>query len=379
MTNNKSSQYISFPHPFEIPLFKGRFYSIEKKVIKDFRLNYFVKNRLKHLSWNNYRNGANKYKTVAEKVLSIFQNKELLLGDRNNIERNKLIFLKSLNYFIERKKPILFNVTQFAFKIPNPLKTSRRTPDLAELAFLSQLYDITQLIRNIYEYGAKIIIYGESYVFYRTVKIPLREAHQYFKIIKKWVSELNYGENLLFYDLKKLEKKVPNFKKEYYKNLKEFIRGQKNIEQKYLREINSVANTLFLSINTRKYSLRKLLNIYLIPPKKNIEITKIRKNLFKTALKKSIPYLAYHKTINTSNLSEVLFPHSLKLSFTRGPKKICLYTIHNTNKLYPYHGVPILEKGGKVTIKYQIDLKRSKNVSSYYIDGERTPFFYTIN
>jgi pyoverdine/dityrosine biosynthesis protein Dit1 len=375
-TNNFQSQYISFPYPFEIPLSKRIFFSYKKVFLKDFDIKSFVKNKLYHLKWEDFEKEVKKYDTLAEKILSIFMNENLRLGPKENILINKNTHLSKLNYFIERKKPILFTVTQIAFKIPNPLKTTRKTPDLGELAFLSQFNDILSLVEKVYPPGAKLIILGESYIFYNIVGINKNEADVYFKTVKKWIKQLDWQDRIILHDLKELEKKIENFKSEYKKNLEKLKKNWSSGNKEVINEIKSVANTLYLSINTRKYSLKKLMDIY-DEKKQSRDLDILRNSLYQKAVKQSFPYLAHHQSIVTSNLADLLYPNNIKLSCTYSPGKLCIYPINELCKLYCYHGRPILLDNKKVKIVYEIDLRRTPNIVAFYINNEKQPFFFS--
>lgn len=371
----KSSPYISLPYDFEIPLTSTTFYSFDKKVLKDFDLKKFVKNSLFHLQWKDFQKEAAKEKTTAGKILSLFKN-EKLTESTSNIVKNKEKFLEQLNYFIEKKKPIVFTITQIAFKIPNSLKITRTTPDAGELALLSQFHDIIELIKKIHPPGARIIILGESYIFYDVVGISRKEAETYFKITKNWLKNLGWKE-IVLEDLIALEKKVPKFKNEMRKNLSELKAGWKNKSEDVENEIKTVAATLFLCMNTRRYPKELLIEVFNRNiQKKTSSAKKLEEKIYNEALKQCFPYTAHHKSITTSSLGETLFPHSLPLSCTFSPGKLGIYPIGREAKLYSYHGVPVIDKKGAVRIRYEVDLLREKGVVGYYIKGETTPFFF---
>lgn len=368
-----SSQYISQFYPYEIPLSNKRLLKPKKKTFS-FDIVEFVHSKLFHYS-NKVVKKPVSNTDICEAIFLLFLNSDFLLADKESFKKTKTLFTKQFMYFVKRKKPIEFNATQFAFKIPNPLKIRRTLPDLGELAFLSQLNDITQLIKQIYAPGGVIYIYGESYIFYKVVGISRKEASEYFKTIKEWINTLGWQNSLQLFDLSKLEKKVPKFKIEILKNKKIIRDGLKNKDLDTLDMISQVKDTLYTSINTRGYSLFRLMDIYNHELKKP-SLSKIRNVLSKKSFNKSIPYTAYHQSINTSGLSSHLFPNSIKLSFTMGEKKLNLYPISRDARLYCYHGVPILKKNGKVIIRYEIDVLRNSKYIPYYIKNEKYPFFY---
>ena len=373
-----TSQYISLPYDFEKPLSDSRLYFHHKKIIPVLKLNKFVDKNLPHLKWVDFSKDIAKKETTALKILAIFQNPLLRLGSNKNIIKNKEMFLAKLNYFISNDRPIIFNITQIAFKIPNPLKTNRTTPDYGELAFLSQFKDIINLIKKVYPRGAKIIILGESYIFYDVVGISRHEADLYFKKINRWLKELKWNDEIILEDLARLEKKTPNFKKEFINNLKELKLGWENGSKGNKNEINNVLPTLYFSANVRKYSLPLLLEIFDFNKKDNSIIGKrLKARLMKQTLINSFHYVAYHKTINTSRLADKLYPNSLKLSCTGSYGNLGIYPISKEAKLYCYHGIPYIYGNKKIKIMYHYDILRKKNIVAYYIKNEKTPFYYS--
>lgn len=372
----KHSVYISQPYNWHIHLSKKEFYNSHKIILKNFDLKGFINKKIYHYLWKNFEKSAAKESTIADKILVIFKKRNLTLEEKKTLRKNNDEFVKNINHFIEKNLPILFTITQFAFKIPNPLKTTSKIPDLGELAFLSQLYDITQIIKHIYPPGAKIIIFGESFVFYKTVGISKKEASKYFNLIKKWIKFFRW-DSLILTDLKILDRQITGFDREYAKNLSYHKIGWKNNDVNVRRVIEQTMKTLYLSMNTRRFPINLLMDIY----NKGVlteSLVKIRKKISEETFKAVFPYLAYHRTISTTNMADVLFRSSIKISFTQNPNKLSAFIIGNWNKLYPYHGVAVLERQGKIKIEYEIDLKRKNKVFRYIFPKQRNVFFYTI-
>lgn len=370
----KINRYISSPHAFEIPLNKKNFYPYKKKFIHDFSMNAFIKDILFH--YTDIIETDKSERSIAEKILAVFKNPELMLGPKENLENNYDTFIAHLNYFILKSEPILFTITQFAFKIPNPLKVSRIAPDAGELAYLSELFDITQLIKRIYPPGAKIMILEEGYIFNNIIGVAPKNVDIYFQNLQRWIKKLEWDNTLFLYNLKELEKQV-NFQKEYRKNLLVLKNNWKKKDEKTVAEVNAVSPTLFLSLNTRKYGIKTMMNFYSTKVTQNPRINNLRKKLQNKALNKSIYYLAHVKTLDASNIVKKLFPNHLTLISSFTPGKLCIYPINKESKLYPYHGVPFLLNNGKIKIMYEVDIKRIQGITAYFINNETTPFFYS--
>lgn len=376
-TQKKQSAYISKPFEFEIPLSNRTFFEPKKHTLNSFTIDEFVTKKLYHLTWEKVKNTIDSKASIADQILQLFKHDEICLGPKNNIDNHRAEFVKRINYFVKNDKPILLDATQVAFKIPNPIKTNRTTPDIGELAFLSQVKDLIGLIEKIYKPGAEFIIFGESYVFNHVVGISREEGDIYFKIMKKWIKALKMDKQVHLYDLRELEQKHPLMTKKYKSHLKQLAEEWNAQKGVFYEEINGVIPTLFYSMNTRFFTKEQLMDIYDLK-KTDKHLIAIREMIRNQVIENIMHYIAYHKSVGTSKLADALFPHSLPTSFTSFDGKISIQVLGPHNSLYSYHGPGLLAKDGKVTVVYEIDLLRRKGVHAYYLKGETTPFYYTL-
>lgn len=368
------SLYFSPVYNFAFSLKKRTFHKATYHTLTNFNLSSFVKNDLYHYAID--KKILSTKSSPAEKILEVFKQLEITMTPAKDFENIKSDLLNQFEFFISQNKPIIFTITQFAFKIPNPLKITRKLPDVGELAFLSELFDITQQISSIYSPGAQIVIFGESYIFNKSMGVQKKEAHAYFTMLQNWIKTLGWENNLKLYDLLMLEKKI-NFANEYRQNVKKFTAGWQKKERDVTNQVLAIAEPLFYSINTRGYSQNLLMDIYNKDQNVSEEVKKIRNMLWGKTLKKSIPYLAHHYSLVSSDLAQKLFPGSIKISCLAKKNRLCIYPVSKVNKMYPYHGVALLHPDGKVTIQYEIDVKRKRGMHAYILPGEKTPFYYT--
>lgn len=368
------SPYFSPVYNFVISLNKRKFHKLAHHQLTKFDLQTFVAKDLHHYTVDKKLLATNL--SIAEKIFEVFKHLEVTMSPAKDLEYIKEDLLQQFNVAISQKKPLVFTVTQFAFKIPNPLKITRTLPDVGELAFLSELYDITQLIASIYTPGAQIVIFGESYIFNKSMGVQEKEARAYFTMLQRWLNTLGWENNLRLYDLSELEKKI-DFAKEYRKNLKTFTKGWQEKDKAIVDQIFAVAHPLFYSLNTRNYSQETLMDVYSDDEKVSTKVKEIRKELWEKTLKQAIPYFTHHYSLVSSELAQKLFPGSIKISCLAKRNRLCIYPVSKVNKMYPYHGVPVLLSDGRVEVHYAIDVKRRKFMHAFTIVGEKTPFYYT--
>ncbi len=316
-------------------------------------------------------------RTLQEKIINIFLDRNFLYGPAENIIQNKEIWLEKIKYFSLQNKPILFTIHGFPFKIPCPLKTDRRYPDLGEILSLLKLFYITKSIDKIYQPGAEIFIIGEG-AFAKFTSITKKEWIAYRNYLKQFISKLNLDKKIHIIDLIKLEqdRKFNKTFKNYYKNLKY---SYKNNDKEVNKKINSTLDSVFRIISTRNYSDEKIMDIY-NDKVKTPKILKIRNDLKKMAFEAVFKYHTYLMTRDSLNFVESQVPHSLPLTVSPKLGRIGIYPISPNCTRLPYHGVPIYnQKNGRITIEYLIDIKRTeKEYIPVYLkkDKEDKPLFY---
>ncbi|MBZ9572507.1 L-tyrosine/L-tryptophan isonitrile synthase family protein [Patescibacteria group bacterium] len=370
---------ISSIQPFEVGLEQKKYKTLKKIRISDFQLKEFVK-KIQRISDVDFR--FDKNLDIASNILRIFQNPEIRAGKIKYIKNFRKTLTERIDYFIKKRKSIEFTILGLPFKSPNLLKTTRRKPDLGELGFILRLFDITQLIYSIYKPGAKFIILTEGVVFHNFFGISKREAVNYCNYVNEFIKELGITDTIRLHDLAKITTVLPEFRKKYKENLREiskkFNKGNKIIREK----IEGLFPTLFTSINSRAHSLEDLFDVYNLNIKDKelpAKFRKIRNDLYKTAIETDLKYYAFHKTRYDINLEEKFLPRAIRCTLTPKPGSLGIFAINKETELLPHHGVGILTKEKKITVKYEADIRRKGNYRAVDILNERTPFYYEEN
>src|SRR5207244_2692771 len=107
-----------------------------------------------------------------------------------------------------RGDPIRFVVIGFPFKMPNPLKTNRRCPDLGEAVFLGQMHRMTQAITGWYAPGARWTVLTEGTAFRHLLDIDETEVTAYRAGVEQLATGLG-TDWIEFLDLKSVVESFP--------------------------------------------------------------------------------------------------------------------------------------------------------------------------
>lgn len=369
-----SKSTISKAQTFSVPLTDTHFPKQEKIRIKDFDLQEFVNTKLPHLSQHFLL--PNGKLLLPERILALFVDKNILLGPASNITKNKKEFLGKIAYFTEKNKPILFTLTQFAFKIPNPLKTTRVQADAGELAYLHELVEICKLIEKIYQPGAKIVILEEGHAFQKIIGVSKNYVDIYINTLKAWITYMHWGTYLSIQNLTdytKTKEFLKNYRHEFTLLKKKFL--EENVDM--IQIVEATYPTIFLSLDTRKQPIEVLMKIY-GDYAKDKRIAQAKEEMIQESKERAILFTSFVKTLEEQAVIEHAFPHYLTLVSSVVPGKLCIHPIAKGVKLFSYHGVPLLHGKNEINIVYEIDVNRMENIKAYYINDERTPFYYQM-
>ncbi|MBD3353838.1 MAG: L-tyrosine/L-tryptophan isonitrile synthase family protein, partial [Candidatus Lokiarchaeota archaeon] len=180
-----------------------------------------------------------KEEIAAKKILEIFLSNDICFDSEDFIKENYQGWIKKLNYFIDKGKRIEFSILGFPFKVPVPLKTNRKLPDLGELLSLNRLNNIMELIEKIYSPGAKVTVFTEG-IFGSFVGLEKKEADAYRDYLIKIKENLNLS-NVIIQDLRVLEEFVPNFEKEFQLEKEKMLKLYEKKDRDFMRKYNGTA------------------------------------------------------------------------------------------------------------------------------------------
>ena len=326
-----------------------------------------------------------KGKTYEEKILSIFVNKNVLFGPKNFILHDKKKWLDAIKYFTDKKRPVLFSILGFPFKIPVSLKTDRTVPDMGEVLMLRKLYTIGESVSKVYPHGVKINVFTEG-VFGKFNSTPEAEFKNYYKALKKINKSLKFDKYIQIIELEEMEKLSVNFDALFEKKLTQIKHLLKTREKNIVKKFKGIDDSLKRIVNSKKYNLeeRELMDIY-NPSLKDKDLPKylqnIRKNINKNIKVLGINYLAYLSVRDDLDFLNKKLPGVLTLSVSPKPGRLGVLPIDKHCVRLAYHGVPVYHPGKKrFSIEYLIDLKRKsgtyKKVFFKDFPESTKPFYY---
>jgi len=324
--------------------------------------------------------------TIAEKVFNLFISKNVLFGPKQYAIKEKNIWIKKFNYFINKNERLQLTILGFPFKIPVPLKTDRTMPDMGEVLALKKLNELAYTIQTIYKPGAKITIVTEG-VFGSFNGIKKKEYNGYQSVLDFILKKLGWTTNLTLLKLDEMERLDKNFKARFNLKIKAFEKLFQEKDSQFMKKYLGARESLLRVINTKNLNLpaETLMDVYNDSlPKKEIseEIELIREKILREVHVMLIKYHAYLSVRDDLDFIQRRIPHAITLSVSPKPGRLGIIPINAHTIRLPYHGVVVYHKKRNLfTIEYLIDILREKKTYQpvyWSSDKEKKPFFYIL-
>ena len=356
--------------------FKG-YNSIGKEVIPAFDFKAIVAMQIKNIE---YLKESDFFKdpTPADKILHIITSKRYRNGTIETIklEKYKPQFIEKINYFIKNKMPIHFMLPAFPFKIANPLKSSRRDADLAEIGAFCRFNEINLQIKKIYSPGAKFVVFHDGHLYYKHFLHEKADADRYFDSLKKFVKDLGLSKVIEVRDAFEELKQIKDFDKVYPKAREDMTllwKKDKLNNEKIQSIIRSSKNNLNLS-----YIPYELL--YKINFSEDYDLTadekKIKQEINERSEKCAFEYMVVQHALEKAGFFDRRVPHGLRLTVHPKEGQLGTYLVRRKTYLLPWMGVGVLKNTGEISVHYESELISSGKYFPVFIKGEKYPFYY---
>jgi len=291
-------------------------------------------------------------------------------GPRRFFELNEGYYRNQIHQGIQFGLPLEFILPSFPVKCFNPLKVRRRTPDLAEVGCLSQLYSLCRNIEQIYDLGARFILITDGLVYAPIFEEPREHAENYRKELRLMIGNLGMRDFIRTRDMTGLIENRQNvFDTIYDENRNQIAQYWKtNPDDPHIRKL--IENTM-TNINLTMYEEEDLRDVFVHHRNPELE-SEIRSR----ARKSAFAYLVFLETIRNMNLLGSEFPDGIRVTCHPKEGQLGLNLIHPRSSNFPWNGVGLLRRDGSVRVRYEDEVRRDPQYIPVFIQGEEFPFYY---
>lgn len=370
---------------------------IEKNAIK-------IAGRVKKRFWNGKKTDINKM------IVEILMARRYRGGTRENNGFN--ILYQKVSERTKQNLPIRLTISLFPCKIPNLLKSAGQLPDLADLASLARLKEISLAVKQIYPSGAKFIVLMDGYRFKEILNFPDGIIHDYQIGMQLFSKSLNLSENVELVDyVETLDKFLPTEIKSKKKEI--FLRTKAEYERVFgkgcdLKKPLSAISKLLDSAKDKELA-NKFIALYMsliyclyVPEIRTFEdgdsltlrvfgdifnfkdtdksLSTIRKRIVQNTWDFTIKYISEIVSGRLTKPVEYIYPDSIRCDMHNITDRLTLYPVNRSTKLSSFHGSGYIDKNLNINVGLRVVLTTNNYLPVYGkifgLDYSRQPFLY---
>lgn len=248
-----------------------------------------------------------------------------------------------------KKKEIKIVLPAFANKSYNPLKSTKRDPDIGEISSLLHLSGMCRDIEQVYWAPVRLTIVTDGVVYAPLFDEPIEEVRKYRVSLEWLVKDLELQENITIVDMEDIiASQFSWFYQHYAKKLQD-IEKSWNIIKLQSQVRNLYENTIH-NINLSGYTQQELIDI-LILNKDSYE----RSEIYKRAEDATQKYMAFVQSLYDLQVIKNTFPNHIRATCHPKPGQWWINLVNKNSYNYPYNWVGY-RNGHTVKVKNEIDM-----------------------
>ena len=311
--------------------------------------------------------------TLEERILSIFQDDEVLFGDPTYIPDHRSTWLEKIATFTKADKPLEFVAMAFPYKVPNPLKTDRQAPDAGEALMLRRFQAVLDALAAVYPPGGHLTILEEG-ILGRCQGVPAERIAAYRAGIEQVTAFAGVdATRITYHSLDDMTTRIPNFEARW-------IHEQERLRELWQQNDPAVRQAYTTTVAAQRtsaptwdYDPNVLAEVY-DPDKTESALRYPRDYIDKVAHRQFFAYRSLLALRDSTGYLHDLRPHALKLTVSPKPENLAVVPVNTWSKILPYHGVPVLDAEGRWTIQYRAAVGAAFGpVDALHLAGDADP------
>ncbi len=297
-----------------------------------------------------------------------------LLTDRSR-ELYHNLYRHHIEARVGKRLPIQLTLLGAPFKNLNPIKnTGRILPDLAEIAFLLYMYRLHKSIQTFYEPGVELILIHDGIYYAEACNVPPENAIAYREYFRNILVKFPFLSFVKSYELTELITKTGIDQKKYMERASRMA-DTWIASNSAVSEVRAAYKRAIFSLCPED-TLRERYVLALQEYRAHKIVTD--KEIHSIILQSVVRYKAKQFLIyELKDPREEFFQGAVHASASFHAGKIPLWLVRRGRALLPWHGVGVMYSDMSLGVEYEENVLHSKKFKSEYIEGEKSPFFYS--
>lgn len=331
------------------------------------------------------RNRLDKHETIYEKIFQIMRSKRFRAGTvaATRFDDNKELLRPIAQRHIDDGSPLEFVLPSYPFKHKNPAKVSRRSPDMAEVLCLGQLYEICHAIRLVYDPGATFVIVSDGLVYRRMFGVTLHETLSYRERVREMITQLGFDDALEIIDMDELVDSRRELFDIVESRLRPVFAQWWRTHRDDLRRASLISASA-ANINTAESVTHDLVQLttrdaVLGTREEGLieHVEAIRNKTVKRAEDAAFEFALFLYVLREIDLVQSYFPRAIRATVHPKPGQWGLHLVNRETRVFPWQGVAYRKADGQWRIRYEFEMMREQATPVHVRgDDDMFPFYY---
>lgn len=331
------------------------------------------------------RNKLDKHDTVYEQIFQIMRSKRYRAGTvtATSFDDNKELFRPILQRHIDDGSPIEFVLPSYPFKHKNPAKVSRRSPDMAEVLCLSQLYEICQAVRLVYAPGAKFVIISDGLVYRGMFGVTEHETVNYRERVKEMIKQLGFDDAIEVIDMADLVESRRDLFDTVARRLRPAFAQWWRTHPDSLRRASLISASA-ANINTAESVTHDLVQLatrdaVLGTHEQGVldHLETVRGKTTERAEQAAFEFALFLYVLKEIDLVGSCFPGAVRATVHPKSGQWGLHLVNRETRVFPWQGVAYRKADGQWRVRYEFEMMRERATPVHVRgDDDMFPFYY---
>ncbi|MDQ6778667.1 MAG: isocyanide synthase family protein [Actinomycetota bacterium] len=329
------------------------------------------------------RNRLDRLPTVYDKVFDVMRSKRFRAGtaSQTRFDENKELFRPIVEAQIADGAPLEFVLPSFPFKHNNPVKVSRRSPDMAEVLCLCRLREICQALGRIYEPGARFVIISDGLVYHDMFGVTRHEALSYRERTREMIGQLGFQDTIEVTDMEQLVRSRQVLFDFVHDRVAPVFREWWDTNSEDLRRA-SLIQASAANLNTADSVTHDLVQMatkdVLLDSDEGDDLSTlvaIKSQTVQRAEKGAFEFALFLYILREIDLVQSCYPRAVRATVHPKPTQWGLHLANRESRVFPWQGVAYRNEHGRWRVKYEFEVTRAR-ATPVHVRGEDEMFAF---
>ncbi|MDT7782434.1 MAG: L-tyrosine isonitrile synthase [Pseudonocardiales bacterium] len=321
--------------------------------------------------------------------------------EKTRFTENWELWQDTLRLHVEQGTPIPVTLPSYPFKIPNPVKVRRRSPDMAELLNLQRLIELSHAISLVHEPGAVMHVISDGMIYGPLFGVSDHEARCYRADAEQMIRDLDAEKTITMVDMLddvildrhalRRSKMTPGSRNVTVASVQdEFDDVKARLEPKVRKWWDDNADdahrkylvrNLTANMNTHSEAVHLLSQVLSRTvagediAEAAEEMRAVGDHILKRADEYALRFTLTLYTLRVMNMVQRFYPQSIRGTVHPKPGQWGFHLVNKFTNVFPWQGVAVQKPNGQWRVRTELDAKL-RGAIPVHLPNDPFPYYY---